>query len=575
MEAFRAEDPSHVERDYDAVVVGSGFGGSVTAFRLADAGLHVAVLERGKPYAPGSFPRSPQAMSKNFWDPSEGLYGLYDLWRFRNLEALVSSGLGGGSLIYANVLLRKDERWFIKEPLPGGGYEDWPVTRAELDPHYDRVEQMIGVQRYPIERAPYRETRKTLAFRQAAESLGLDWYLAPLGVTFANADHEPVRGEQIKEQVPSLHRLPRSTCQLVSECDIGCNFGSKNSMDHTYLSAAQATGRADINPRCEVRSFQPISGGFSVDYVEHSPDREGKKTDTSQLPIKRVRCRRLILSAGALGTTYLLLKNREELPQLSGMLGGRFSSNGDFLGFLIRARRVSNGKRKPLILDPSFGPVIASTVRVSDQVDGGDGRGFYIQDAGYPQLLNWMVEEGLPGQSLRLARFLARRVWSYVTKSPKSEVGLEIAKLTGTARLTTTSMPLLGMGRDVPDGWLRLRRSWLDVDWSPKASRTYFKRVNAMMRSLAHEMGAIYLTNPIWWLNLLITVHPVGGAPMGRTPREGVVDPYGRVFGYEDRLSVADGSVMPGPVGPNPSLTIAALADRFADRILEDWPRTG
>jgi cholesterol oxidase len=124
---------------FDAVVVGSGFGGSVATQRLAEAGLSVCLLERGKPYPPGSFARTPREMRTNFWDPTQGLFGLFDLWSFRGLDALVSSGLGGGSLIYANVLLRKDERWFVHEDLDRGGFELWPITRDDLEPHYDRV----------------------------------------------------------------------------------------------------------------------------------------------------------------------------------------------------------------------------------------------------------------------------------------------------------------------------------------------------------------------------------------------------------------------------------------------------
>ena len=130
---------------FDAIVVGSGFGGSVVAERLASGGRHVCVLERGKPYPPGSFPRKPREMRTNLWDPSAGLHGLYHLWSFRGLEAIAASGLGGGSLIYANVLIRKDERWFVHDqPVGDSGVEHWPIDRADLEPHYDRVERMLG-----------------------------------------------------------------------------------------------------------------------------------------------------------------------------------------------------------------------------------------------------------------------------------------------------------------------------------------------------------------------------------------------------------------------------------------------
>ena len=183
---------------YDAIVVGSGFGGSVTAYRLAEAGKRVLVLERGRPYPPGSFTRSPYRARESFWDPSHGLVGMYHYWSFRGIDALVSAGLGGGSLIYANVFIRKDENWFVQEDLADGGYEYWPVNRADLDPHYDRVEQMIGLQRFPFDHEPYASTPKTNAFKEAAETNGLDWFLPKLAVTFAQrgAPARPGRGDR-------------------------------------------------------------------------------------------------------------------------------------------------------------------------------------------------------------------------------------------------------------------------------------------------------------------------------------------------------------------------------------------
>jgi cholesterol oxidase len=555
-------------RDFDAVVVGSGFGGSVVAHRLSDAGWNVCLLERGKPYPPGSFPRSPREMARNFWDPSKGLHGLFDVWTFTGLEALVSSGLGGGSLIYANVLLRKDERWFVRETNGGRAPERWPVTREELDPHYDRVEEMIRPQRYPFDVAPYSGTPKTRALRQAAGRLGLDWSLPNLAVTFANEGEAPVPGQPIPGSETTLHGRSRSTCTLCGECDIGCNTGSKNTLDFNYLSRFKGS----LETRAEVRTIEPLKGGgFAVSYVRHDPAREGRPTPTRQLPVTTITARRLVLSGGSLGTTYLLLRNRSAFPRLSPMLGKRFCGNGDLLGFVSGARERRDGGRVPRPLDPSFGPVITSAIRVPDAADpNGRGRGFYIEDGGYPQFVNWMVEAvNVPGVLRRAIGFGYRRLLNAASSRPISNISAEMGQLLGDGSASSSRLTLLGMGRDMPDGTMRLRGRYLEVDWTTRSSRAYFARLRGAMAALASSMGGRFTDNPIWYLQRVITVHPLGGCPMGTDPREGVVDPHGQAFGYPG-LSIADGSVMPGPVGANPALTIAAVADRTADRILEE-----
>src|SRR5262245_34758767 len=174
------------EESFDAVVVGagfggSGFGGSVMAYRLAHANLRVCLLERGKKWPPGSFPRTPFEFSQAFWDPSEGLHGLLDVWSFGGLNALVSSGLGGGSLIYANVILEKPEAWFA-ESEPDGGTHPWPISYEELAPHYDEVFPFLAPEEYP---SRYRNaTPKTHAFYAAADLRGLQPFYPPLAVTF-------------------------------------------------------------------------------------------------------------------------------------------------------------------------------------------------------------------------------------------------------------------------------------------------------------------------------------------------------------------------------------------------------
>ncbi|MEU7016100.1 GMC oxidoreductase [Streptomyces sp. NPDC046385] len=554
----------------DVVVVGSGFGGSVAAHQLADGGLSVVVLERGRPYPPGSFARTPAAMARNFWDPSEGLHGLFDLWSFRGLEGVVSSGLGGGSLIYANVLLRKDEKWFVHEsPLPGGGYENWPIGRGDLDPHYERVERMLGGTPYP-----YPDTPKTAALREAADTLGLDLTRPPLAVSFASRPGgPPVPGAPIPDPAyGNLHGLPRETCRLTGECDIGCNLGAKNTLDHTYLSAARHRG-ADIRTRCEVRGFAPLpGGGYEVRYVVHDPDREGHRTDTSRLPLRRIRCGRLVLAAGTFGSTFLLLRNRAALPGLSTALGTRFSGNGDLLGLVLNATGGAAGTA-PRRLASSTGPVITSAIRVGDELDGdgSTGRGYYVEDAGYPAFVDWLAEAvQVPGSVRRTLGFGLDQVRSRfgLGSGPRSHISGRLARLLGPGVFSDSALPLLGMGRDVPDGRMRLRRGYLDVDWTTLTSRRYFERVRATMADVAGALGGEFHDNPLWWTRRVITVHPLGGAPMGRHPGEGVCDAYGEVFGHPG-LYVLDGAVLPGPVGANPSLTIAAFSDRACRRILE------
>ncbi|MBX6382775.1 MAG: GMC family oxidoreductase [Microbispora sp.] len=546
----------------DAVVVGSGFGGAVAAYRLAEAGLSVVVLERGRAYKPGDFPRGPAQLGRAFWDPAEGLYGMFDIWSFSGCDSVVASGLGGGSLIYANVMLRKDEDWFVHEqPLPGGGYESWPVTRADLDPHYDAVERMIGVTPYPLNHPGYDDTLKTLAMRDAAAELGLDWRLPPLAVSFApSPGAEPARGVPLTDPAyGNLHGAPRRTCRLCGECDIGCNDGAKNSLDHTYLSAARRHG-ADLRTLHEVRRIRPrVGGGYDVEYVEHMPndDEPGEARPRWTGP-HTISCDRLVLAAGTFGTSYLLLKNRAAFPGLSRTLGTRFSGNGDMLAFLLRA--TDRSRTRPI--RASHGPVITSAIRLDD---GPDGRGAYIEDGGYPEFVDYLVEGADLGPG-RIARFLLRRLRNVFTHD--ANMSAEFADLIGRGELSGASLPLLGMGRDIPDGELRLRDGRLDVDWPAKTSEEHYERLRAIMRKIGDVLGAEYADSPRWWRKRIVTVHPLGGAPMGRHPGEGVCDPYGEVFGFPG-LYVADGAVLPGPVGANPSLTIAALADRMCTRILE------
>jgi cholesterol oxidase len=548
---------------FDAIVVGSGFGGSVTAHRLAAAGQDVLVLERGKRYPPESFPRTPEQVRHNFWDPSKGLWGLYDFWSFKGIDALVSSGLGGGSLIYANVLLRKDEKWF-QEDLDGGGARPWPIGYGQLADHYKAVEDTIGAEAYPFAA----QTPKTLAMQAAAERVGREAQLPPLAVAFRpGANAEPAVGARIEGAEPNLHDVTRSTCRLVGECNFGCRWGAKNSLDFTYLTLAQRAG-AQIETLHEVREIERSrNNGYIVRFDRHHPSPDapaGATREPGSATAKRV-----ILAAGAFGSTLLLLRNQRRLGGLPDALGSRFSGNGDLLMFAVRA---SDGNGKGRALDPTYGPVITTATRYGDALDeqGDTERGFYLQEAGYPLFVAWMTElASTPGRFKRAATIAWQSVLQRVTGKPHSNISAALSQIIGDSSLSYSSIPLLAMGRDFASGKMSLRRGYLHLDWTTDKSNAYFDRVRREVKRISREMGAEKCTdNPLWHLRRVVTVHPLGGLPMAAQPEHGVVSATdGQVFDHPG-LHVADGAVMPSAIGPNPALTIAAVSNYFADAML-------
>jgi cholesterol oxidase len=583
---------------FDAVIVGSGFGGSVMAYRLAEAGLRVCLLERGKAYPPNSFPRTPYDLGKNFWDPSEGFYGMFDVWSFKRSGALVSSGLGGGSLIYANIHLRKDPKWF-KEDRPDGGYDLWPITYEDLEPHYERVEKMMNVQKYPLNHPPYDQTPKTLAFREAERNMQLGdasthrWLPLNLAVSFRTRNvgkpdeddpaNPPIVGAPIQEDQPNYHSvtlnraMPRSTCRLCGECDIGCNYGAKNTLDYTYITAAihQRPYPAKVETLCEVKAIAPLEAqGYRVEFVRHNPMAIDPATGKCPAPERfTITCKRLIIAAGTFGSPYLLLKNSGAFPRLNPLtLGSRFSVNGDLLSFIINSMERRNGKIAARRLDPSFGPVITSAIRIGDTLDGDgpQGRGFYTEDGANPYLMSWLAEiQGARSFLRRLVKFGKMRLKYRFGLNNDANLSAKIADLIGPATTSMSSLPVLTMGRDFANGRLFLKGDLLECDWTQQKSQAYFDRVRRVGRAIARALNAEYRDNPSFtYLHQVLTAHPIGGCPMGQTRDDGVVNSYGETFDYPG-LYVVDGSILPGPVGPNPSLTIAAISDRAADHIIE------
>jgi cholesterol oxidase len=314
--------------------------------------------------------------------------------------------------------------------------------------------------------------------------------------------------------------------------------------------------------------------GYAVEFVRHHPETIDQLTSKCPPPPRfTINGKRLIISAGTFGSPYLLMKNLDVFPGLNReILGSRFSVNGDLLSFIINSKERRNGKMVPRRLDPSFGPVITGAIRVGDTLDGDgpQGRGLYLEDAGIPYLFSWITElRGLPGTVARGLKFLKMRLKYRTGLNNDANLSAEIANLLGPANTTLSSFPVIAMGRDFANGRLFLKGDLLDCDWTQQKSKEYFDRVRHVGRAVAESLNAKFVDTPSYkYLHQVLTAHPLGGCPMGFTRNDGLVNSYGEVFGYPG-LYVVDGSIMPGPVGPNPSLTIAAISDRAADHIID------
>jgi cholesterol oxidase len=449
------------------------------AERLAGPGTSVLVLERGRPHPPGDFARTPHRLRRSLWEPAAGLHGLFDVRSFHGFDAIVASGLGGGSLIYANVTLRPDE----------AALRGWPVDRAALEPHLDAVAARLRARPYPFAAT----TPKTAATLAAAAALDRPAELPPLAVRFDGPDGADAPGVQFDDGRANLHRRPRRTCSLCGECDLGCNDGAKESLDLSLLSRAVERG-AVVRCCADVRGLEPRRDGtWLVRYRQDPGARAGADPallDPDASAARTVAARRVVLAAGTFGTTALLLRNRAALPGLSPAIGTRMSTNADLLGFVRGADRP---------LEPSRGPVITASVRIG---------GGLVQDAGAPAFTEWLWQlTDLPRDLWGLRRVVARRLAGRLTGRRDALLGAELAAALGTTRGSAHMMPVLGMGRDAPTGTLRLRGEQLEADWRERNSRGAFDALEEAMEAVAGALGGRALVPRT---GRAVTVHPLG-----------------------------------------------------------------
>ena len=482
--------------EVDVLVVGSGFGGAVTACRLAPRS-RVLVLEKGKRWRPEEFEQS--------FDPFY-LSRLYDIWPGPNLGIVTGTGVGGGSLVYSMVSLRTPSAAF--DWTDPSGRRFWPdgFDRAFLDPYYARVERMLDVTQLRWHPDPDpAEAWRTVSRRDVVFARGLDRIGA------------------------SCEALPLALrgCTDCGYCSIGCRPGAKQSLDKNYLARAEAAG-AEIRSGCRVESIgRAPGGGWLTRYADLAA---GER--------RLVRSRLLALAAGAIGTAALLLgaRRRGALRGLSGQLGRNLSLNGDLAaGGIVPDHDVDCYRGK---IDGSI------TYEFWDE-------GFTLQCVRYPIAY---LSVGFPypvvdGEGRR---------WGPGYKDRLRE-------------MVRHHLPIGVLGRDDSEGSVRLGGTGLPyVTFRPTARtmRMWEASLAASRRIVEDGLGGRLLPTALETHNLIGTVHPLGTARIGDDPSRGVADVHGEVFG-QPGLFVVDGAALPGPIGVNTSLTIAALAERFAEGMLE------
>lgn len=518
-----------MQNSYDAVIIGSGFGGAITGCRLAQAGYSVCILERGKRWNKSSFPRSPGEVSQCFWRARES-FGFIEYKPYKRIDVIQGCGVGGGSLHYFNVHLRTPAGIFSQ---PG-----WPkvITRETLDPYYAVAEDMLDSK--PITPPEGRALpRRTQAFLAAATAVGHKAELVPIGVYTGNDRNNPHSG------------IPQAACIYCGNCLLGCDVHAKNTLDLNYIVVAQTNG-ADVFPLHQASKIEPLGeNGYRV-YFDRLDPADPDHPDPGSVIGKRV-----ILAAGTLGTNELLLRCKEiykTLPNLSHALGQGFSGNGDFLLAV-----TCNANQH---IDPGRGPSITIGADFSTE-----NNRIFIEDLGYPDPFMWLLEGAIPNSNR--IRNIIRVIHSYILASlglGSDRIGFEIDRLfKGGA--TTKMLPYLGMGTDAADGRLELNHGWLDINWSHRNSRQMFREMEKALKRLSQALDGKYLTSLLWkWPSRkLLTAHPLGGCRLGDNERNSVANHCGEVWSYPG-LYVADGSIMPSALSVNPSLTISALAERVA-----------
>jgi cholesterol oxidase len=532
-----------MEPDYDVLIIGSGFGGSVTALRLTEKGYRVGVLEAGRRFADHEFAKTSWNLRKFLWAPKLGCYGIQRIHLLRNVMILAGAGVGGGSLNYANTLYVPPEPFFNDRQW--SHITDW---RAELMPHYEQAQRMLGVVRNPT------FTDADRIVKEVADEMGFGdtWVPTPVGVFFG-PDGKKAPGKTVPDPYFGGVGPARTGCREVGECMTGCRHGAKNTLVKNYLYLAESAG-TQVHPMTTVTGFEQLPDGtWRVQTVRTGRwVRRQRKTFTAT---------HLVLAAGTWGTQHLLFKMRDKgkLPKLSDRLGVLTRTNSESI--------VGAGKLEVSPdLDLTHGVAITSSIHPSSDTHIEPVR--YGKGSNAMGLLQTLMTDG-PGpegsdlprwrQLIRQAREDPRgtlRLLNVRQWSERTLIALVMQNLDNSIT-TFTKRGLLGRRYSSKQGHGQPNPTWIPI--GNKVTRRIAEKIDGVAGGTWGEL-----------FNIPLTAHFLGGAAIGDSPETGVIDPYQRVYGYPT-LSVHDGAAISANLGVNPSLSITAQAERAASL----WPNKG
>jgi cholesterol oxidase len=539
---------NQMKNHYTVVVIGSGYGGSISASRFARAGKDVCVLERGREYLSGEYPDTQaEAIRETQIDGPDGHLGsrtgLLNFHLHRDINVLVGCGLGGTSLINAGVALAPDPRVFDDPRWPAEFRKDKDTRLSE---GFSRAGQMLQPSPYP---AHFPAIHKLQALEKSANALQAEFYRPPINVTF--------------EKGPNHAGVEQNACIGCGDCVSGCNYEAKNTTLMNYLPDARSHG-AEIFTQVGVRHLERQDGRWLVHYQPVNSGREKFNAPTLFVSADIV-----VLAAGTLGSTEILLRSQAAGLTASSHLGRHFTGNGDVLGFTYNSRDEINGlgfgPNKPEGREP-VGPCITGIIDLRGTANLNDG--MVIEEGAVPGAIANLMPLALSAAASVMGKDTTPGIADNVREKGAELESLIRGPYAGATRHTQT---YLVMSHDDGEGKMSLDKDRLKIDWPGVGSQPLFERINQKLLDSTKALGGTYVRNPTWSKlthQNLTSVHPLGGCAMAESAEQGVVNHKGQVFASTagnavyDNLVVCDGSIIPRPLGINPLLTISAIAER-------------